>query len=133
MPLMLPGALVAMLGFAVLMVVVFGAGGANRQRQVGVASEVLAGARGRGRKLWFLAGLLMTVLGTCGAFAGVAAQDQRQRDACDATCESRGYAKAEIRGSNERDPPGSKRHAFIACVCSEGTDLQPWEMPADEL
>lgn len=133
MPPMLPGAITAMIGFAVVMGVVFGAGGAAKSKQFAVVGEVMAGQHGKARRAAFLVGLVLTVFGTCGAFAGVAAGDAQRKQACERVCTGRGYAQAEIRGSTERNPPGSGKHAFVACACSAGPDPDPLELRADDL
>ena len=77
--------------------------------------------------------MVLIVFGTCGAFVGVAVDDDLQRTACVRTYTERGYAKSAIRGSVQRDPPGSKRHAFMACVCEDGPDPDPLDVRLEEL
>ena len=130
---MVPGAVLFMCGVVVLMYVVFSSGGAAKSKQLGVISEVLAGERGKTKRGLFLLGATMALLGTCGAFAGVAAGDAKRRAACAELCTDRGYESGNIQGSQEREPPGSGKHAFVACVCSEGPDPDPLELRADEV
>lgn len=130
---LLPGVVLFMVGFATLMAVVFSSGGVAKSKQMGVVSDVLAGRQGPKKKTFFVIGLVMTLLGTCASFAAVSAGDVKRRKACVAMCEAKGYATGKIQGSELRDPPGSGRHAFIACTCSGGAALEPFEMRADEL
>jgi len=130
---MVPGAVLFMCGVLVLMYVVFSAGGVAKSKQLGVISDVLAGGQGKTKRGLLLLGGVMALLGTCGAFAGVAAGDAKRRSACEQLCVERGYQAGKIQGSQERDPPGSGKHAFVACVCSEGPDPDPLELRADEV
>ena len=129
----LPGVVLFMLGFATLMAVVFASGGVAKSKQVGVVSDVLAGRQGPNKKRIFVVGLVMTLLGTCASFSGVLASDAKRRSACIEMCEAKGYAGGKIQASEPRDRPGSGKHTFVACACSDGPDPDPFEMRADEL
>ncbi len=122
-----------MLGALVVLVLLFSSGGAAKSRQLGVLSQILSGQHGSGKKVGLLVAVALILFGTCGAFAGVAADDARNNEACTHTCAQRGYAKGTVRGSEQRDPPGSKRHAFRACVCEGGPEPDPLDVRLDEL
>ncbi|MBL4687932.1 MAG: hypothetical protein JKY37_25300, partial [Nannocystaceae bacterium] len=129
-PPMLFGSVVFMFGMVVLVIAVFSSGGVGKSQQARVMSEVVAGKHGKGKRTLFLVGVLATGFGACGAFAGVAVGNSNRHKACEHECTDRGYASAEIQGSQERDPPGSGRHSFVACVCTDGPDPDPLEFPA---
>lgn len=122
-----------MLGVVVVLALLLSSGGAAKSRQLNVLSQIASGAHGTGKRVWLTLAMVLIVFGTCGAFAGVAADDARQREACVQTCTERGYTEGTIRGSEQRDPPGSKRHAFRACVCEGGPDPDPLDLRLDEL
>lgn len=129
-PPMLFGAVLFMFGVVALMIAVFSSGGGGKSQQARVMSEVAAGKHGKGKRVLFLVGALATGFGACGAFIGVAAGDADRRKACERECTDRGYASAKIQGSQKRDPPGSGRHSFVACVCTDGPEPDPLEFPA---
>ncbi len=122
-----------MLGMLVVLGLLFSSGGVAKSRQLDVLSQLISGRHGAGKRVWLLVAMMMVVFGTCGAFAGVAMDDARQGEACTQTCTGRGYASGTIRGSVERDPPGSKRSAFRACVCVDGPEPDPLDVRLEEL
>ncbi|MEX1367892.1 MAG: hypothetical protein AB1Z98_32485 [Nannocystaceae bacterium] len=122
-----------MFGVVVVLALLSSSGGAAKSRQLDVLSQIQSGRHGAGKRVWLTVAMLLIVFGTCGAFAGVAADDARQSEACVRTCTERGYATGTVRGSEQRDPPGSKRHAFRACVCESGPEPDPLDLRLDEL
>ncbi len=133
MPLSLPGALAAMLGGIVVLALLFSSGGAAKSRQLDVLGQIISGKHGAGKRVWLTVSMVLIVFGSCGAFVGVSMDDARQAEACVQTCTERGYTKGTVRGSEQRDPPGSNRHAFRACVCEDGPDPDPLDVRLDEL
>ncbi len=119
-----------MFGVLLLMVTVFSSGGAGKSQQLRVMDEVAGGKHGKGKRVLFLVGVAATGFGACGAFAGVAVGGAQRRKDCEHACSERGYSSATVQGSEERDPPGSGRHAFVACVCTDGPEPDPLEFPA---
>jgi hypothetical protein len=122
-----------MFGVVVVLALLLSSGGAAKSRQLGVLSQIASGRHGAGKRVWLTVGTLLIVFGACGAFVGVAADDARQSEACVRACTERGYAAGTVRGSEQRDPPGSKRHAFRACVCDNGPDPDPLDLRLDDL
>lgn len=122
-----------MVGMVVILGLLFSSGGAAKSRQLDVLSQIISGRHGAGKRTWVLVAMLLIVFGTCGAFVGVSVSDSRQSKACTQTCTERGYAGGTIRGSVQRDPPGSKRSAFRACVCVDGPDPDPLDVHVDDL
>lgn len=130
---MLPGAILAMLGFGSLMAVMFSSGGVAKSRQFSVLGQLASGQHGSGKRVWLLVSIACALLGTCGAFAGVAVGDAQRREACERTCEQRGYAQGKIQGSKERVNGSKGKHAFVACACTQGPEPDPLELRADDL
>ena len=116
-----------------VIVVLFSSGGVAKARQLDVLGQVLSGRHGVGKRIGLVVAMMMIVFWACGAFAGVALDDARQGEACTRTCTERGYAGGTVRGSEQRDPPGSKRSAFRACVCVDGPDPDPLDVRLEEL
>jgi hypothetical protein len=132
MPPMLPGFLVAALGFATLFVLLGRIGGLAKAKQLGAARALAAGRAGRGARIAFFVALGAMGGGTCLTFGGVAARDARRARACVAACRERGYAEGVIRGSVAMDPRRPGRHAFVACACAGGP-AAPLELEAERL
>lgn len=134
-PPMLPGAVLAMVGMLIVLIVLFSSGGAAKSRQLSAISEILAGSRGAGARRAFLVGTMMIVFGSCGAFAGVAVGDAQRRELCEQTCIDRGYASGKIQPSSKPvpAPSGTGRRGFVACACTDGPDPDPLELRADDL
>ncbi|MBV1860268.1 MAG: hypothetical protein KUG77_17775 [Nannocystaceae bacterium] len=125
------GAGLFMLGVLLVMIAVFSSGGSAKSQQFRVIDEVASGKHGKSTRRLFYTGVLAIGLGMCGAFAGVAGSDVERKKACGRDCTERGYAAATVQGSQERDPPGSGRHSFVACVCTDGPAPDPLEFPAE--
>ncbi len=119
-----------MLGFIVLMGLMFSSGGGAKSRQFAVVDQLSSGHHGRRKRVALFVSFGLIVFGSCGAFAGVAADDARRNEACVHTCTERDYAKATVRLSEQRDPDG---RSFNACVCEDGPEPGPLELRADDL
>lgn len=113
----LVGAVLAMSGFALFMVLVFSSGGLAKSEQFRVIGELASGRHGAlKRQLLFLA-VPTVLLGMCTSFVGVAAHDSKVRRACEARCREDGYSSGRIGPSAERDLHRPERAAFVACHC----------------
>lgn len=131
--LLLPGGLMAAVGFVLLFGLLASQGALDKSKQLGALSDVASGKAGGASKVLLLVALLLMALGACGVFAGVAASDQGRARACAEMCKQRGYTKGTIGGSREMDPKKPGRHAFVACTCAGGANPAPLETRADEL
>ena len=118
----LVGAALFMVGVLTFMVVVFSSGGVAKSQQFRVLGEVSRGQHGAGKRLGLGVGMLLIVVGACGAFAGTAVKDAGVRKACETKCKADGFEQGKLGPSTERHPQQPKRHSFVACICSGGKD-----------
>ncbi|MDX2012461.1 MAG: hypothetical protein SFW67_19850 [Myxococcaceae bacterium] len=111
------GALIAMSGFALFMVLLFSSGGLAKSEQFRVLGELAAGRHGAPKRLLLFFAVPTVLLGMCTSFAGVAAQDAQVRRQCVARCEKEGFPSGRIGPSSARDEKRPERAAFVACHC----------------
>jgi hypothetical protein len=130
---LLPGAAMATVGFVLLFSVLAGEGALDKRKQIGALLAVSSGKAGRTNQILLMLSLLLMGLGACGLFAGVAASDAARARACVDMCKERGYTKGVIGGSKTMDPKDPKRHAFVACTCTGGSNPTPLETRASDL
>ncbi|NUP06861.1 MAG: hypothetical protein HOW73_12485 [Polyangiaceae bacterium] len=128
-----PGLLVAAAGFCLLFGLLASEGALGKSRQLAATGDLASGRAGRTKKRLFFVAIAALGLGTCGTFAGVAANDSKRAKACEKTCAERGYAKGHIRGSEKKDANARGRSAFVACACEGGPAPDPLELRADTL
>lgn len=125
---MIVGSLIAMSGMALVLGLLFTSGGASKLKQISVLGKIASGAEGpRKRGLLFVA-LGCIGVGSCTAFAGVAAMDAARADRCRARCEAEGFETGRIGPSVDRAPATR----FVACTCEGGRE-GTLELRADAL
>jgi hypothetical protein len=132
-PPMLPGLLIAAVGFVTLFVLLGASGALAKSKQLAALRELASGRAGRGARLAFFFAVGAMGVGSCLTFAAVAAGDAKRAQACAATCRERGYQRGVIRGSTAKDANNPKRHAFVACACEGGSAPDPLELEADTI
>ena len=116
----LPGAAIAMLGFALLFVQLAAAGALAKSKQIGAMQDMASGKAGSGNKLLLSVAIALMFFGSCGAFAGVAASDSGRRKVCKESCVARGYTEGKITASSKPLPPAERRAQGPICLCSGG-------------
>ncbi len=126
----LPGALLAMLGFALFFGLLAAQGALAKSRQFAALGDVLSGRAGAGRRRLAIVAFLCMGFGACGAFVGVSVGD---RKACETFCTGRGYQRATLRPSTARNPKNPGQAAFRACACEGGPDPDPLEVVATQI
>jgi len=129
---LVPGLIVAALGFVLLFGLLVRQGALDKSKQFGALSGLASGEGGVLGKVLLALALLMMGLGACGVFAGVAASDAGRSRACSDPCKQKGYTRGSIGGSKALDPQ-TRRHAFVACTCTGGPNPTPLETRADDL
>lgn len=130
---LVPGLIVAALGFVLLFGLLISQGALDKSKQFGALSGLASGEGGALGKVLLALALLMMGLGACGVFAGVAASDAGRSRACTNLCKQKGYTRGSIGGSKALDPQNPRRHAFVACTCTGGPNPTPLETRADDL
>jgi len=127
---LLPGAMIAALGFATLFGLLASVSALSKSKQLGAMAILAAGEAGGARRLLFFASVLAMVLGTCGAFGGVAASDHERARACQRTCVDRGYAQGRVGPAQKPD----RKRPGPTCGCSGGASAStPLEVHVDDL
>ena len=137
MPLpLLVGAVLAMLGVATFMGLMFSSGGGNKSNQFRVIGELFRKQHGAGKAVTTKLALAAILLGSSTAFVGVGRMDAERAAACQQHCVGLGHEKGAIGASRERKagaatdvkgrPPGP------ACLCTGG-GRPDTELPADAL
>jgi hypothetical protein len=125
------GVLIFFASGATFMGVLFANGGVKRSKQFGVLAALWRGDHGSGARRLLTFSLAGLVAGALTLFSGVGVMDAARTKRCQAKCQVAGHPVAKIGPSSEKDPPQSKRAAFVACLCSGGPG-QPVEFRADE-
>lgn len=131
-PLPLPGALIAATGFVIVFSLLASSGALAKSKQLGALAHLASGGGGALRRALLFTAFAMMLVGSCGAFAGVASSDRERARACTAECTRRGHTSGRIGPSRASDPKNAKRALFVACVCAGGRD-EPLELRASEL
>lgn len=116
----LPGALIAGAGFALVFALLASAGALSKSKQLGALAHLASGGAGALRRALLFTAIAMMLMGSCGAFAGVASSDRARARACTAECERRGHTRGAIGPSSASDPKHPGRALFVACRCSGG-------------
>ncbi len=128
----LPGGILAAIGFVLFFGLLVSMNALSRSRQFGAIAEAASGRAGAWRLAVLGLAVFLLVAGALASFAGVMMSDASRSKACVASCASRGYTKGVIRGSTAKDPKEPRHNAFVACAC-EGGASPPIEFPASDL
>lgn len=128
----LPGMVLAGIGFVILFVLLASVDALAKSRQLAAAGHLASGRAGPGKRVLFFIAVALLVVGALLSFAGVAASDARRTRVCTETCIAKGHRRGVIGPSKEKHPQRPSAAAFVACACTGGT-APPVELRADSL
>ena len=128
----LPGVVLAGVGFVILFSLVASVGALEKSRQLAALGHLASGRAGSGKRALTFVAIALLFFGSCAAFGGVAASDARRARACLGACAAKGHPSGKIGPSEARHPQKPNAAAFVACKCSGGPG-SPVDLPADSL
>lgn len=116
---LLIGASIFGAGVFLVLILLVANGGANKMRQFAVLGDLLAGRHGGLNRVLLIGALFAIGIGALTSFGAVGGSGANLRKKCQETCTERGFKKATLGLSNDRDSQG---RPLKVCKCSEGSD-----------